>query len=234
MMGCPLRTHSPLLLFVVLLRAAAAGTSADGRAFLASHAEEPGVHTTASGLQYAVVASAAEDAPSPGPEDPCLCRYVGTLIDGTQFDAGAWGGIRHVEDSSRRGFVGTYTFRPVDVIAGWTEALLLMREGDAWDLAIPSELGYGDAGNGRGRGAIPGGAVLLFRLELVEVDPEPASLWGAVAGFKAQVTWTGVLGACVVVAFGALVAVALKFFRTRVPGRRRRGEYAAVELAEAA
>jgi FKBP-type peptidyl-prolyl cis-trans isomerase FklB len=49
---------------------------------------------------------------------------------------------------------------------GWTEALMMMKEGQKAELYIPSELGYGDRGAG---GAIPGGAVLIFELELLEV-----------------------------------------------------------------
>ena len=49
---------------------------------------------------------------------------------------------------------------------GWTEAMQLMKEGAKWELYIPSELGYGDRGAG---GAIPGGAVLVFTLELLKV-----------------------------------------------------------------
>ena len=49
---------------------------------------------------------------------------------------------------------------------GWTEAMQLMKEGAKWELYIPSELGYGDRGAG---GSIPGGAVLIFTLELLKV-----------------------------------------------------------------
>ena len=58
------------------------------------------------------------------------------------------------------------TFAPNQVIKGWTEALQLMKEGGKWELYIKSELGYGDRGAG---GMIPGGAVLVFELELLEV-----------------------------------------------------------------
>ena len=55
---------------------------------------------------------------------------------------------------------------PNQVIKGWTEAMQLMKEGDKWELYIPSELGYGDRGAG---GKIPGGAVLVFTLEMLKV-----------------------------------------------------------------
>ena len=52
------------------------------------------------------------------------------------------------------------------VIKGWTEAMQLMKEGGKWELYIPSELAYGDRGAG---GLIPGGAVLIFTIEILEV-----------------------------------------------------------------
>jgi FKBP-type peptidyl-prolyl cis-trans isomerase FklB len=85
---------------------------------------------------------------------PCKCHYAGTLIDGTEFDS-----------SYKRG--APLTFAPSQVIKGWTEALQIMEEGAKWELYIPSELGYGDRGAG---GAIPGGAVLIFILELLEIQ----------------------------------------------------------------
>merc|ERR1712217_868544 len=90
---------------------------------------------------------------------PCECHYAGTLIDGTEFDS-----------SYKRG--SPTTFAPNQVIAGWTEAMQLMREGDKWELTIPSELAYGDRGAG---GKISGGAVLVFELEILKVK-EPSGI----------------------------------------------------------
>ena len=61
------------------------------------------------------------------------------------------------------------TLAPNQVIKGWTEAMQLMKEGAKWELYIPSELGYGDRGAG---GMIPGGAALVFTMELLEVMGE--------------------------------------------------------------
>ena len=55
---------------------------------------------------------------------------------------------------------------PNQVIKGWTEAMQLMKEGDTWELYIPSDLAYGDRGAGR---SIPGGAALIFTLEMIKV-----------------------------------------------------------------
>ena len=57
-------------------------------------------------------------------------------------------------------------------VTGWTESLQLMDEGAKWELYIPSELGYGDRGAG---GSIPGGAVLIFTLELLEIQDSSTS-----------------------------------------------------------
>ena len=90
---------------------------------------------------------------SPTINSPTKCHYKGELIDGTEFDS-----------SYKRG--EPLTFAPNQVIKGWTEAMQLMKEGSKWELYIPSELGYGD----RGAGAlIPGGAVLVFTMEMIEV-----------------------------------------------------------------
>ena len=107
-----------------------------------------------SGLQYKVLTAAPAGAKSPKAGTPCECHYRGTLIDGTEFDS-----------SYKRGQPAT--FAPNQVVKGWTEAMQLMKEGGKWELYIPSELGYGDRGAGA---SIPGGAVLVFTLELLSVE----------------------------------------------------------------
>jgi FKBP-type peptidyl-prolyl cis-trans isomerase FklB len=119
---------------------------------LADKGQEEGVTTLASGLLYKVV-TASTGGKTPSVSTPCACHYRGTLITGEEFDS-----------SYNRG--SPTTFAPNQVIKGWTEAMQLMKEGDKWELYIPSELAYGD----RGAGAkIPGGAPLVFTLELIEV-----------------------------------------------------------------
>ena len=81
------------------------------------------------------------------------CHYEGRLISGTVFDS-----------SNQRG--ETATFGVTQVIAGWVEALQLMKEGDKWQLFIPYNLAYGE----RGAGAqIPPFATLIFDVELIKV-----------------------------------------------------------------
>eukprot|EP00581_Thalassiosira_minuscula_P008562 CAMPEP_0183703436 /NCGR_PEP_ID=MMETSP0737-20130205/1181_1 /TAXON_ID=385413 /ORGANISM="Thalassiosira miniscula, Strain CCMP1093" /LENGTH=159 /DNA_ID=CAMNT_0025930191 /DNA_START=103 /DNA_END=582 /DNA_ORIENTATION=- len=130
-----------------------AGTNAEGLAYLEAKGREEGVVTLPSGLMYKELRAGNADGKTPTINSPCECDYAGTLIDGTEFDS-----------SYKRG--QPLTFAPNQVIKGWTEAMQLMKEGAKWELYIPSELGYGDRGAG---GSIPGGAVLVFTLELLKV-----------------------------------------------------------------
>ena len=106
--------------------------------FLADNGKKSDVVTTASGLQYKVLA--AGSGASPKPNDEVTVNYRGTLINGTEFDS-----------SFKRGEPATF---PVNrVIKGWTEALQLMKPGAKYQLVIPSELAYGPGGTG---GAVTG------------------------------------------------------------------------------
>eukprot|EP00531_Pseudo-nitzschia_arenysensis_P016558 CAMPEP_0116139602 /NCGR_PEP_ID=MMETSP0329-20121206/13399_1 /TAXON_ID=697910 /ORGANISM="Pseudo-nitzschia arenysensis, Strain B593" /LENGTH=150 /DNA_ID=CAMNT_0003634655 /DNA_START=47 /DNA_END=499 /DNA_ORIENTATION=- len=142
-----------VIAFLTLLVAVSAGTSKEGLAFLTKKAAEEGVVTLESGLMYKEVSPGKSSDKKAKINTPCVCHYAGTLIDGTEFDS-----------SYKRG--QPLTFAPNQVIKGWTEALQLMDEGAKWELYIPSELAYGDRGAG---GAIPGGAALVFSLELLEI-----------------------------------------------------------------
>ena len=110
----------------------AASTTADQRKWLQQNSQREGVVSLPSGLQYRIVREGAGGR-SPLPSTVCEVHYVGTLTDGTEFDS-----------SRRRGRPAA--FAPNQVIAGWTEALQLMGEGDVWELYLPSELAYGKAG----------------------------------------------------------------------------------------
>lgn len=123
----------------------------EGVKFLEANKSRAGVITTASGLQYEIIKEGT--GPVPKSSDTVLAHYSGSLIDGKEFD-----------NSFKRG-------KPLEipvtgVIQGWIEALQLMPVGSKWKLFIPSELGYGDRGAG---GAIPGGAALIFEIELLEI-----------------------------------------------------------------
>jgi peptidylprolyl isomerase len=139
-------------------RLASCGTDADGLKFLEENGQRAEVATTKSGLQYEVLKSGPEDGPHPNISTKCICHYRGTLLNGKEFDS-----------SYKRG--SPTTFAPNQVVKGWTEALQMMRAGDKWKLYLPSELAYGDRGAGKD---IPGGAVLVFELELLELKPPPS------------------------------------------------------------
>ena len=128
-------------------------TPADpGRAFLAENAEREGVVTTASGLQYEVLASG--DGATPGPTDSVTTHYHGTFVDGRVFDSSVRGG-------------NPATFRVNGVIKGWTEALQMMKVGDKWKIVCPPDLAYGE----QGWATIPPSSTLVFEIELLGVQP---------------------------------------------------------------
>ena len=125
-------------------------SKAAGAEFLKTNGARPEVKTTASGLQYEVLTEGT--GPMPKATDTVSVHYKGTLLDGTVFDS-----------SYDRGEPAN--FQVNGLIAGWVEALQLMKVGSKYKLFIPSELGYGD----RGAGEIPPGATLIFEMELLEV-----------------------------------------------------------------
>ncbi len=128
-----------------------------GDAFLAKNAKAPGVVALPSGLQYRVIRSGPPAGPHPAEGDEIKVHYEGRLVDGTVFDSTLASGQPAV--------------MPLDhLVPGWMEALPLMRPGDEWELFLPSTLGYGDRGAG---GQIPPGAVLIFKLQLIGVLPQP-------------------------------------------------------------
>jgi peptidylprolyl isomerase len=123
-----------------------------GAAFLAENSKKAGITTTASGLQYEVLQQ-GEGEQHPTASSTVRVHYHGTLIDGTVFDS-----------SVQRG--ETISFPLNRVIPGWTEGLQLMKTGDKFRFYIPSDLGYGN----RNAGKIPPGSVLIFEVELFEIQ----------------------------------------------------------------
>lgn len=125
--------------------------------FLIENAKKKGWKTTPSGLQYRIVKDGVFGAKSPKSSDAVLVHYEGRLIDGTVFDS-----------SYKRG--EPISFPLNRVIPGWTEGVGMMRVGETRELAIPSELAYGERGS---PGSIPPNSTLLFTVELLEiVDPQ--------------------------------------------------------------
>jgi len=146
-----LRLLTAILLTLLFATTALAETGAD---FLAQNAKKPGVTVTASGLQYEVLKAGDKNAPSPKATSMVTVHYRGTLVDGREFDS-----------SYKRGEPATFPLNRV--IAGWTEGLQLMHEGEKFLFTIPSNLGYGP----RGAGAMIGpNETLIFEVELLKVQ----------------------------------------------------------------
>ena len=122
-----------------------------GEKFLAQNKTKPGVKTTASGLQYEVLTEGTGAKPTSA-SDNVTVNYRGALLDGTEFD-----------NSYTRGQPATFALNMV--ISGWTEGLQLMSTGSKYRFWVPYNLGYGV----NGRQTIPGGATLVFEVELLEV-----------------------------------------------------------------
>jgi len=120
-------------------------------AFLAKNKEKAGVTTTASGLQYEVLVMGS--GPKPTAESTVKVNYVGTLIDGTEFDSS----IKRNEPAQ---------FPVSGVIPGWTEALQLMPVGSKFKLYLPQSIAYGATGAGE---AIKPYSTLIFEVELLEI-----------------------------------------------------------------
>ncbi|NIA12914.1 MAG: hypothetical protein GWP08_02445 [Nitrospiraceae bacterium] len=125
----------------------------EGKAFLEENAKADGVVVLDSGLQYKVINEGSGE--SPKATDRVRVHYTGKKINGFVFDS-----------SYKRNAPAEFAVN--GVIKGWTEALLLMKPGAKWELAIPSELAYGEPG----KGPIGPNQVLLFEVELIEVLPQ--------------------------------------------------------------
>ena len=132
---------------------ATASARSDGEEFLSTNAQNEGVVVLDSGLQYMIMESGDASGPMPAATDAVLAHYHGTFTDGSVFDS-----------SIDRGEPAQFGL--AQVIAGWTEALQLMRVGDKWRLFIPYTLAYGESGSPP---VIPASATLIFDVELLEI-----------------------------------------------------------------
>jgi FKBP-type peptidyl-prolyl cis-trans isomerase FklB len=128
----------------------------EGEAFLAENRKKDAVITLPSGLQYKVIKKGSGKTPKA--TDTVTVNYMGSLINGTEFDS-----------SYRRGQPAS--FKVNGVIRGWTEALQLMQEGAKWQLYIPSDLAYGERGAGRDIGPY---STLIFEVELISIEDQAA------------------------------------------------------------
>ena len=140
-----------------VMEAAVVHNQAAAKDFLARNGHEKGVMTTASGLQYKVIAPGDRKAAAVVPTDAVTVQYRGKLLDGSEFDS-----------TYARG--APVSFAVNGVIPGWQEALVLMKPGAKWQLFVPPELGYGASP----KPGIPGGSLLIFDVELLSAKSSGA------------------------------------------------------------
>jgi len=133
------------------IRQLASENAQAGEAFRAAFAEEDGVTTLESGLQFKVLAAGDGDVPKA--DATVRVHYRGSLIDGTEFD-------------SSYGWGEPAKFPLARVIPGFGEALSQMPVGSKWKVVVPPELAYGEQGMGE---RIEPNATLVFELELIEI-----------------------------------------------------------------
>jgi len=124
---------------------------ASGLAFMSENKNKPGVVELPEGIQYEVIREGTGTQPLL--RETVKAHYKGSLLDGKEFD-----------NSFKRG--QPFSAPLTALIKGWQIALPLMKEGSHWRLWIPSHLAYGDRGAGSD---IPGGATLVFEVELIQV-----------------------------------------------------------------
>ncbi len=131
--------------------------------FLAENASKPGVVTLPDSLQYQVITEGT--GPQPKPTDTVRVHYIGTFIDGKEFDSSRKPDRQPLE----------FALGQPGMIQGFAEAVQLMKVGSKWKVFIPPKLGYGEMGNR----SIGPNTLLIFEIELLEIVKNPA---GADAG----------------------------------------------------
>ncbi len=148
-----LAVYGPKLQELARTRASsgAATQKSKSKSFLETAAKEPGAVKTDSGLIFRSLKPGT--GASPKATDQVKVHYHGTLIDGTVFDS-----------SVNRGQPAE--FRLNSVIPCWTEGVQKMKVGEKAKLVCPSTIAYGD----QGRPGIPGGATLIFEVELLGIN----------------------------------------------------------------
>ena len=124
---------------------------AQNEAYLESHGKDQGYTVTASGLRYKVLKPGSGAKPASA-EATVKVNYKGKFINGTVFD------------STEGGEPAEFALN--QVVAGWTEALQLMKTGEKAEFVIPYDLAYGASGRGP---QMPPYQTLIFEIELLEV-----------------------------------------------------------------
>jgi len=131
--------------------AAAAVEKEKAKTFLETAAKEEGAVKTSTGMIFKSLK--AGEGKTPAATSTVKVHYTGTLTDGTVFDS-----------SVKRGEPAEFPLN--GVIPCWTEGLQKMKVGEKAKLVCPSEIAYGDQGRPP---TIPGGATLVFEVELLEI-----------------------------------------------------------------
>ena len=127
-----------------------------GKKFLEENKKKSGVKVLPSGIQYEVIKEG--NGPQPKETDQVTVNYVGTTIDGVEFDS-----------SVKRGQPATF---PVNgVIKGWQDAIVNMKVGSKWKVVIPTELAYGE--NPMPGSKIKPNMTLVFEIELLSIGEAP-------------------------------------------------------------
>jgi len=121
-----------------------------GITFMTANKTKEGIVELGNGIQYQILKEG--DGAKPSPAGKVKAHYRGALLDGKEFDS-----------SFKRN--QPFTAGLTQLIKGWQEVLPMMPVGSTWRLWIPSHLAYGD----NGTGGIPGGATLIFDIELLEI-----------------------------------------------------------------
>ena len=138
-------------------KAKADAETAVGRAFLEKNKKNKDVVVLPNGLQYIVISQKDTILTKPKLTDTVIVNYIGTFIDGREFD-----------NSYKSGQAAVYPI--TGFIKGWTEILLQMPVGAKWKVYVPSELAYGSAGGPSGSN-IPPNATLVFEMSLEGIKP---------------------------------------------------------------
>lgn len=119
--------------------------------YLSSLMASDGWYTMEGGLRWRYV-DYLGTGPKPTVDDAVTVHYAGTFIDGQTFDS-----------SFDRGTPATFPLS--GLIPAWKLAIPQMAVGETIEIAAPATLAYGP----RGRRTIPGGATLLFKVQLLDI-----------------------------------------------------------------
>ena len=174
-----------LLAVLAIAAATASMSSPDGLKYMDKNAKKKGVKVLESGLHFRQTRKGNANGLTPNKTSTCHVNYRGKNVQGNEFDASK----KHGNDPMK--------FAPKDVIKGWTEALMMMKEGEKAEIVVPAELAYGKRKMGE---YIVEGSVLIFDIELVKVELDtvgfdfldyvkklPMSIWAFIAYFIYQI-----------------------------------------------